>query len=111
MVEKREMKLARWRSQYLSRGGRLTLINFVLDALPTYMMSVLTISQRVINRLDKIKRKFSRKGNNEEKSYNLVKWDAVTVGKRRERLGIKNLKNQSKALRMKWPRSVDRDGL
>ena len=36
VVEKCEMKLARWRSQYLSRGGRLTLISSVLDSLPTY---------------------------------------------------------------------------
>ena len=43
-------------------------------------------------------------GNNEKKSYSLVKWDVVTVGKRQGGLGIKNLKNQSKALRMKWLR-------
>ena len=31
MVEKCEMKLARWKSQYLSRGGRLTLVKSGLD--------------------------------------------------------------------------------
>jgi len=72
VVEKCEMKLARWKSQYLSRGGRLTLINSVLDALPTYMMSVFPIPQIVIDRLDKIRRKFLWQGNNEKKSYNLV---------------------------------------
>ena len=46
VVEKCEMKLARWKSQYLSRGGRHTLINSVLDALPTYMMSVFPIQFR-----------------------------------------------------------------
>jgi len=40
MVEKCEKKLVNWRSQYLSLGGRLTLINSVLDAMPTYMMSL-----------------------------------------------------------------------
>ncbi|KAG5632295.1 hypothetical protein H5410_004012 [Solanum commersonii] len=103
VVEKCEMKLARWKSQYLSRGGRLTLINLILDSLPTYMMSVFPIPQIVIDRLDKIIRKNLWQGNSEKKSYNLVKWDVVTVGKRQGRLGIKNLKNQNKALRMKWP--------
>ena len=45
IVEKCEKKLARWRSQYLSLGGRLTLINSVLDALPTYMLSIFHIPQ------------------------------------------------------------------
>ena len=35
ILEKCEKKLTRWRSQYLSLGGRLTLMNSVLDALPT----------------------------------------------------------------------------
>ncbi|XP_059284805.1 uncharacterized protein LOC132038094 isoform X2 [Lycium ferocissimum] len=40
VLEKCEKKLVNWKSQYLSLGGRLTLINSVLDALPTYMMSI-----------------------------------------------------------------------
>lgn len=33
MIEKCEKKLTRWKSQYISLGGRVTLINSVLDAL------------------------------------------------------------------------------
>lgn len=36
ILEKCERKLTRWRSQYLSLGIRLTLINSVLDVLPIY---------------------------------------------------------------------------
>ncbi|WMV09782.1 hypothetical protein MTR67_003167 [Solanum verrucosum] len=35
------MKLARWKSQYLSLRGRLTLINSMFDALPTYVARTL----------------------------------------------------------------------
>ena len=66
------------------------------------MMSVFPIPKRVIDRLEKIRRKFVWQGNNEKRSYNLVKWDVVTVSNRQGGLGIKNLKNQSKAFRMKW---------
>ena len=45
IVEKYEKTLARWRSQYLSLGGSLTLINSVPDALPTYMLSIFHIPQ------------------------------------------------------------------
>lgn len=40
IVEKnRGKKLARWKAQYLSLGGRLILINSVLDSLITYVIS------------------------------------------------------------------------
>lgn len=40
VIEKFEKKLASWQLQYLSMGGRLTLINSVLDSIPTYYMSL-----------------------------------------------------------------------
>lgn len=97
VIEKCEKKLTRWKT-HPSRGGTPTLINFVLDSLPTYMMSDFPIPAGVVNKLDK----FLQQGNNERKGYNLFKWDAVTVEKRQGGLGIKNLKIQSKALRIKW---------
>lgn len=35
-----ERRLATWKIQYLSLGGRVVLVNSVLDALPTYVMSL-----------------------------------------------------------------------
>ena len=58
VIEKREKKLTRWKSQYISLGGRVTIINSVLDALPTYMMSIFPIPNGVIQRHDKIRRDF-----------------------------------------------------
>ncbi|WMV26358.1 hypothetical protein MTR67_019743 [Solanum verrucosum] len=102
MLEKCEKKLARWKTQYLSFGGRLTLINSVLDVLPTYMMTLFPIPAGVIRRLDSIRRKFLWHGNKERKGFHLVKWKVVIAGKKVGGMGIKNLKVQSKALRMKW---------
>ncbi|WMV58070.1 hypothetical protein MTR67_051455 [Solanum verrucosum] len=102
VIKKCEKRLARWKSQYLSLGGILTLINSLLDALPTYMMSLFPVPPGIINRLDSIKRKFLWQGNKERRGYHLVKWKTVITEKRVGGLGIKNMKNQSKALRMKW---------
>ena len=41
-------------------------------------------------------------GNKERKGYHLVKWKIGITEKRVEGLGIKNMKNQSNALRTKW---------
>ncbi|WMV33279.1 hypothetical protein MTR67_026664 [Solanum verrucosum] len=92
VIEKCEMKLARWKSRYLSLGGRLTLINSVLDALPTYMMSLFPIPPGVINRLDSIRRKFLWQGNKERKGYHLVKWKKVINDKRVGGLGSRTLR-------------------
>ncbi|XP_055814707.1 uncharacterized protein LOC129884435 [Solanum dulcamara] len=77
VIAKCEKMLARWKSQYLSLGGRLTLMNSLLDALPTYMMSLFPIPPGIINRLDSITRKFLWQGNKDRKGYNLIKWKAV----------------------------------
>lgn len=58
VLEKCEKKLSRWKAEYLSLGGRLTLINTVLDALPTYMMTLFPSPASVVQRLDKIRRSF-----------------------------------------------------
>lgn len=38
-----EKKLATWKRQYLSLGGRVTLINNMLNSLPTYLRSLFAI--------------------------------------------------------------------
>ena len=53
-----KLKFDRWNTQYLSLGGRLTLLNSVLDALPIFMMSVFPIPTEVINWLDSIRKNF-----------------------------------------------------
>jgi len=65
VVEKCEKKLANRRSQYLSLGGRLTLINSVLDAMPTYMMSLFPLPGCVLKKLDSIWRNILWQGNGE----------------------------------------------
>ncbi|CAN4123762.1 unnamed protein product [Withania somnifera] len=64
------------------KTARLTLINSVLDALPTYMMSLFPVPIGIINRLDNIRRKFLWQGNKEIKGYHLVKWKTMIKDKR-----------------------------
>lgn len=104
VIEKCEKKLTRWKSQYISLVGRVTLINSVLDALPTYLMSIFSIPDGVVQRLDKIRRDFLWKGIKENDStvHHIVKWKKVLWGKKQGGLGVRNLKLQNKALRLKW---------
>ncbi|XP_075083429.1 uncharacterized protein LOC142167168 [Nicotiana tabacum] len=58
VVENFEKRLASWQQQYLSMGGRLTLISSVLDSIPTFVKSLFSIPKKVLKRLDKIRRDF-----------------------------------------------------
>lgn len=102
VLEKCEKKLANWKNQYLSMGGRWTLINSVLDAMPTYMMSLFPAPVYVVKRIDAMRRNFLWEGNSEKKKFHLVKWNDLTTSKRTGVLGIKNLKVQNQCLLMKW---------
>ena len=73
---KNDKKLSRWKAQYLSLGGRVILINSVLDSLPTYIMSLFPTPPIVIKKLDRLRRNFLwKKGKEGEgKGCYLVKW-------------------------------------
>lgn len=67
LIEKCE-KLTIWKSQYISLGGGATLINSVLDALPTYTMFIFPIHDGVKEMLDEIRRDFLWKWSEEKDS-------------------------------------------
>ena len=58
-VEERfQKRLALWKKQYLSKGGRWTLIKSALSNLPICFMSLFVIPKRVAARLEKIQSDF-----------------------------------------------------
>ena len=102
VIEKMEKRLATWKMQYLSMGGRLTLINSVLDSIPTYCMSLFPIPGSILKQIDRLRRRFLWEGNSLTHKYSLVKWKSVTQPKFQGGLGIRNLQLHNKSLLMKW---------
>ena len=102
-VEERFRKrLANWKRQYISEGGRHTLIRSFLSNLPTYAMSQFRLPRKVKIRLEKIQRDFLWGGGNLERKTHLVKWDIVCSSKVKGGLGIHSLLNFNEALLGKW---------
>ncbi|CAN4101781.1 unnamed protein product [Withania somnifera] len=101
-VGKFENKYATWQSEYLSMGGRLTLISSVLDSIPTYFMFLFPIPTEVLKQVDKIRRDFLWEGNNSSYKLYPIIWDIVTQSKCNGGLGIRYLPNHNKCLLMKW---------
>lgn len=102
IIEKFEKRLASWQMQYLSMGGRLVLINSVLDSIPTYYMSLFPMPGKILNQLDKIRRNFLCKGNRNSHGLHLIKWNKVKQPKNKGGLGIGDLASHNKCLLMKW---------
>jgi hypothetical protein len=88
---------------YLSKGGRITLINSTLSNLPTYFMSLFPLPASVANRIEKLQ------GN--EFKYHLVRWSKVCTPISKEGLGIKNLLKFNHALlgKLLWRYGLERE--
>ncbi|RVW17085.1 LINE-1 reverse transcriptase-like [Vitis vinifera] len=56
--ERLRRRLACWKRQYLSKGGRITLIKSTLASIPIYQMSIFRMPKSVVKRLEKLQRDF-----------------------------------------------------
>ena len=74
----------------------------MLDAIPACMMSVFPAPDKVIQRIDALRRNFFWQGNEDKKKFHLVKWEEVIKNKKEGGLGIRNMKKQNKSLMLKW---------
>jgi hypothetical protein len=97
-----EGKLAGWKSLYLSKGGRLTLLKSTLSSLPTYYLSLFTVPISVANRIERIQRNFLWGSYGEGVNHHLVNWDIVCSPIKYGGLGVKKLVVFNKALLGKW---------
>jgi hypothetical protein len=103
LLDKIEKRLQSWKGSLLSLGGRVTLLNSVLSAIPMYWMSVYRLPAKIRHKIDKIRRKFLwHGGNSTRKKYPLVSWDVVCRSKDQGGLGIIDLKLMNKSLLAKW---------
>ena len=100
--ERMRRRLARWKRQYLSKGGRITLIKSTLASIPIYQMSIFRMPKSVGKRLEKLQRDFLWGGGNTGRKIHLVNWKVVCTQKENEGLGIRRMGSLNKALLGKW---------
>ncbi|GLT87684.1 hypothetical protein SLE2022_057510 [Rubroshorea leprosula] len=95
VVTKFHSKLAAWKSAVLSYGGRLTLLNSVLSALPTFFMSLFLMPNSVLAQLIKIQRDFLWGATEDNRKIAWVKWDAICCSKAKGGLGVPDLRRRN----------------
>ena len=88
--------------QYISKGGRLTLIRSTMSSMPIYLMSLFHLPRKVRLRLEKIQRDFLWGGGTLAHKPHLVRWNLVCLEKRKGGLRVRNLFLMNNALLCKW---------
>lgn len=81
-----------WIGMVLSLGGRLILINSSLSSVPIYHMSMFLLHDTILEKMNKIIRRFFWQCGSSKKKYDMVKWALICKPKDKGGLGIKNLK-------------------
>ena len=94
--ERLRKRLSIWKRQYISKGGRMTLIRSTLSSMPIYCMSLFQMPRSVSLRLERIQIDFIWGGGTLER--NLVEWSIVGSDKRKGGLGVRNLALLNKVL-------------
>ncbi|RVW79808.1 LINE-1 retrotransposable element ORF2 protein [Vitis vinifera] len=100
--EKMRRKLALWKRNFLSKGGRITLIKSTLASIPLYQMLLFRMPKLVARRLEKLQRNFLWGGANGGNKAHLIKWEVVCTDKKKGGLGLRKLIWLNKALLGKW---------
>jgi hypothetical protein len=75
-------RLDGWQGSSLSIGGRTILLNSCLSSTPTYAMSMYLLPSTVIEKIDKVRKRFFWQGGGTKRKYHLVKWKIITKPKK-----------------------------
>jgi hypothetical protein len=102
LIAKIDKYLSGWISLLLSSGGRIVLLNAVLDALPAYAMGALELPPALLRAIDALRRAFLWNFSGRASGARcLVAWDLVCRPKEIGGLGIRRLEAQNSCLLVK----------
>jgi hypothetical protein len=88
LVDHLRKRLCSWRNKYISLGGRIVLINSVLNAIPIFHLSFLKLPNKVWKKIVRIQREFLWGGVKGGRKINWVKWSVVCREKSKGGLGV-----------------------
>jgi len=102
LVESLNRRLNSWGHKYISFGGRIVLLNSVLNSIPTFYLSFLKKPVNVWRKMVIVQREFLWGGVGGGRKINWVKWDTVCQLKGKGGLGMKDIWLMNVSLLAKW---------
>ncbi|XP_058762935.1 uncharacterized mitochondrial protein AtMg00310-like [Vicia villosa] len=95
-------RLSMWKGRNISIGGRVTLINSVLNAIPSFTLSFFKAPGLVLKEIRSILNNFLWCGNANKRCGHWVDWHTVCKPKEKGGLGVRDVGEVNKALLLKW---------
>jgi hypothetical protein len=102
MLDAIKGRLCSWGNRYVSLGGRIVLINAVLNSLPIFFLSYLKMPKKVWKELIKIQRVFLWAGLSRTTKTCWVRWEVICRPKKEGGLGVRDLRLVNISLLAKW---------
>ena len=102
MLEKLRTRLNAWGSRYVSLGGRIVLLNSVLNAIPIFFLSYMKIPPKVLRLVIRIQRDFLWGGVGGGRKICWIKWRRICHPKSKGGLGVRDVMLANMSLMAKW---------
>lgn len=91
-------KIQNWKNIFLSKAGKEIMIKAVLQAVPTYSMSVFRLPKKLCNDLEAIMARFWWKQGKNESGIHWKRWEFLGESKAVGSLGFRDIENFNKAV-------------
>jgi len=102
ILMKLKNRLNSWGSKYVSLGGRIVLLNSVLNAIPIFYLSYLKIPAKVVKEVIRIQRNFLWGGARGGRKICWVNWRRVCSPRRKGGLDVRDVRLVNLSLVAKW---------
>jgi hypothetical protein len=102
LLEALRKRLSAWGNKYVSLGGRIVLLNSVLNAIPVFYLSFLKLPVLVWKKIRRIQREFLWGGRRGRTKISWIKWDTVCLPKAKGGLGVRDVRMVNISLLAKW---------
>lgn len=91
-LQKNEDRINHWHAQFLSKAGRMTLIQSNLEALPAHVCSSFLLPQKVCTKLDTIHRIFFWNWTHSKLTTPLISWNTICQPKAQGGIGLRKIR-------------------
>jgi hypothetical protein len=95
-------QLFSWRNKHISLGGRIVMINAVLNSIPIFFLSFLKVPTLVRKKIVRMQREFLWGGVKGGRKIIWVKWSVVCKERKKGGLGVRDIRLVNLSLLAKW---------
>jgi hypothetical protein len=102
LLESLRKRLFSWRNKHISLGGRIVMINAVLNSIPIFFLSFMKLPNKVWKKIVRIQREFLWGGVKGGKKISWIKWSVVCRERSKGGLGVRDVRLVNISLLAKW---------